>query len=209
MALLATRRSVMTLYSDPVDPASHAVRFVLAEKAINVEIHNVYGDDRPEDLHELNPYGTILTLVDRELVLYEPQIIMEYLDERFPHPPLMPVDPVARASNRLYRYRIQRDIYSLLEDLESQSKEAATTARRRLRDHLTAVAPVFTRTRYFMSDEYSLVDCYLAPVLWRLPHYGVSLPSQAKPLSQYANRLFEREAFEVSLTEPERGMRDV
>ena len=119
MALLANRRSVMTLYSDSLDPASHAVRFVLAEKAINVEIHNVTGDDRPEDLNALNPYNTILTLVDRELVLYEPQIIIEYLDERFPHPPLMPVDPVARASNRLYRYRIKRDIYSLVPEVES------------------------------------------------------------------------------------------
>lgn len=208
MALLATRRSVMSLYSDPVDAASHAVRFVLAEKAINVEIHNVYGDETPEDLHELNPYGTILTLVDRELVLYEPQIIMEYLDERFPHPPLMPVDPVARASNRLYRYRIQRDIYGLLSDIESGGKDAIPAARKRLRDHLTAIAPIFTRTRYFMSEEYSLVDCFLAPILWRLPYYGVNLPSQAKPLQQYAARLFEREAFEVSLTEPEREMRE-
>lgn len=208
MALLATRRSVMSLYSDPVDPSSHAVRFVLAEKAINVEIHNVYGDDKPEDLHELNPYGTILTLVDRELVLYEPQIIMEYLDERFPHPPLMPVDPVARASNRLYRYRIQRDIYSLLEKIERGDKDTAAAARKRLRDHFTAISPIFTRTRYFMSEEYSLVDCYLAPVLWRLRYYGINLPSQAKPLQQYASRLFEREAFEVGLTELEREMRD-
>ena len=118
-ALLANRRSVMSLYSDPTDPSSHAVRFVLAEKAINVEIHHVTMDDKPEDLNDLNPYSAILTLVDRDLVLYEPQIIMEYLDERFPHPPLMPVDPVARASNRLYRYRVQRDFYALVDDVES------------------------------------------------------------------------------------------
>jgi RNA polymerase-associated protein len=206
MAILANRRSVMTLYSDAVDPASHAVRFVLAEKAINVEIHTVTTDERPEDLNDLNPYNTILTLVDRELVLYEAHIIMEYLDERFPHPPLMPVDPVARASNRLYRYRIKRDIFSLVSEIESRESGAADAARKSLRDHLTAVAPVFAQKAYFMADDYSLADCYLAPLLWRLPFYRISLPRQAKPLLQYAQRLFEREAFEASLSDAEREM---
>ena len=206
MAMLANRRSVMTLYSDAVDSASHAVRFVLAEKAINVEIHSVAPDERPEDLIDLNPYNTILTLVDRELVLYEAQIIMEYLDERFPHPPLMPVDPVARASNRLYRYRIRRDIFSLVTIIETGNAAAADTARKSLRDHLTAVAPIFAQKSHFMTDDYSLADCYLAPLLWRLPHYKVSLPRQAKPVIEYAERLFEREAFEASLSDAEREM---
>ena len=208
MALLANRRSVMSLYSDATDASSHAVRFVLAEKAINVEIHNVYGDDKPEDLLELNPYNTILTLVDRELVLYEAQIIMEYLDERFPHPPLMPVDPVARASNRLFRYRIRRDIYHLLAELECGESSRVTAGRKALRDHLTSIAPLFGQRQFFMSDDYSLVDCYLAPMLWRLPFYKIKLPASAKPLLQYGDRLFEREAFEASLTEPEREMRE-
>jgi len=206
MAMLANRRSVMTLYSDAVDPASHAVRFVLAEKAINVEIHTVTTDERPEDLNDLNPYNTILTLVDRELVLYEAQIIMEYLDERFPHPPLMPVDPVARASNRLYRYRIKRDIFSLVSAIETGDPAVAENARKSLRDHLTAVAPVFVQKAHFMADDYSLADCYLAPLLWRLPHYRIALPRQAKPLMQYAERLFEREAFQASLSDAEREM---
>ncbi len=208
MALLANRRSVMTLYSDATDPSSHAVRFVLAEKAINVEVQNVFGDDKPEDLLELNPYNTILTLVDRELVLYEAQIIVEYLDERFPHPPLMPVDPVARATNRLFRYRIRRDIYQLLEEIESGEAERVSTGKKALRDHLTSIAPAFGQRPFFMSEDYSLVDCYLAPVLWRLPHYKINLPASAKALSQYADRLFERDAFEASLTEPEREMRE-
>jgi RNA polymerase-associated protein len=208
MAMLANRRSVMTLYSDVIDPSSHAVRFVLAEKAINVEIHNVTPDEIPEDLNDLNPYNTILTLVDRELVLYEAQIIMEYLDERFPHPPLMPVDPVARASNRLYRYRIKRDIFSLVSEIERGNSATVDTARKSLRDHLTAVAPVFAQKPFFMSDDYSLTDCYLAPLLWRLPYYRVNLPRQAKPLLEYAERLFEREAFDASLSEPEREIRD-
>ena len=206
-ALLANRRSVMSLYSDPTDPSSHAVRFVLAEKAINVEIHHVTMDDKPEDLNDLNPYSAILTLVDRDLVLYEPQIIMEYLDERFPHPPLMPVDPVARASNRLYRYRVQRDFYALVDDVESGEKGVASAARKCLRDHLSTLAPIFAQKTYFMSDDYSLVDCYLAPILWRLPAYGVRLPAHAKALQKFADRVFEREAFAQSLTEAEYELR--
>ena len=207
-ALLANRRSVMSLYSDPTDPASHAVRFVLAEKAINVEIHHVTMENKPEDLNDLNPYSAILTLVDRELVLYEPQIIMEYLDERFPHPPLMPVDPVARANNRLYRYRLQRDFYALVDDVEHGDKGVSNAAKRSLRDHLSTLAPIFAQKTYFMSDDYSLVDCYLAPILWRLPAYGVRLPAQAKALQTFADRIFEREAFKQSLTEAEHELRD-
>ena len=206
-ALLANRRSVMSLYSDPTEPASHAVRFVLAEKAINVEIHSVTLENKPEDLNDLNPYNGILTLVDRELVLYEAQIIMEYLDERFPHPPLMPVDPVARACNRLYRYRLQRDFYALVDDVERGDKSASNAARKNLRDHLSALAPIFAQKRFFMSDEYSLVDCYLAPILWRLPAYGVRLPTHAKALQTFADRIFERDAFTQSLTEAEHELR--
>jgi len=198
----------MTLYSDARDAASHAVRFVLAEKAINVEIAHVSPDSKPDDLNELNPYDSVLTLVDRDLVLYEAQIIMEYLDERFPHPPLMPVDPVSRASNRLYRYRIQRDIYPLIDVIECGERGAVDAARKTLRDHLTVIAPVFAHTAFFMSDEYSLVDCYLAPALWRVPYLGVKLPRQAKPLLQFAERLFEREAFDASLSETEREMHE-
>jgi len=208
MALLANRRSVMSLYSDVNDPASHAVRFVLSEKAINVDIQHVTPDDRPEDLVDLNPYAdTILTLVDRELVLYEPQIIMEYLDERFPHPPLMPVDPVSRASNRLYRYRIQRDVYDLVPELE-KGGAAAEAARKAMRDNLSAIAPIFAHRKYFMSDDYSLVDIFLTPVLWRLAYYKVKLPASAKPLLQYGERMFQRDAFEASLTDGEREMRE-
>ena len=207
-ALLANRRSVMSLYSDPTDPASHAVRFVLAEKAINVDIHHVTMDDKPEDLNHLNPYNDILTLVDRDLVLYEPQIIMEYLDERFPHPPLMPVDPVARANNRLYRYRLQRDFYTLLHDLEHGGKAVSNAAKKSLRDHLSTLAPIFAQKTYFMSDDYSLVDCFLAPILWRLPAYGVRLPAQARALQRFADRIFEREAFAQSLTEAEHELRE-
>ena len=197
----------MSLYSAAAEPTSHAVRVVLAEKAVNVEIHFVSDHDRPEDLHTLNPYDSILTLVDRDLVLYEPQIIMEYLDERFPHPPLMPVDPVTRATSRLYRYRIQRDIYGLVDSIEGDAPDDADHARTQLRDHLTTLAPIFDRSRFFMTDEYSLVDCYLAPILWRLPRYGIKLPPRSRGLRAYADRVFDREAFERSLTELEEEMR--
>jgi RNA polymerase-associated protein len=207
MALIPNRRSIMTLYSDAMEPASHAVRFVLAEKAINVDIVDVNADERPEDLLELNPYDHVLTLVDRDLVLYEPQIIMEYLDERFPHPPLMPVDPVSRANSRLFRYRIQRDIYSLVDDLNRLEGDAFAAAKKNLRDSLTAIAPIFGQTKFFMSEEYSLVDCFLAPVLWRVQLYGIKLPAQAKALIKYGDVLFERDAFANSLTEYEREMR--
>nr|VFJ49472.1 MAG: RNA polymerase-associated protein [Candidatus Kentron sp. DK] len=208
MSSLANRRSVMSFYSDGTCPVSHAVRFVLAEKAINVEIHHVVKEERPEDLIELNPYNSILTLVDRELVLYEPQIIMEYLDERFPHPPLMPVDPVARANNRQYRYRFGRDTYSIITDITEGSPDEATLARKKLRDQLISISSILMQTSYFMSDEYSLVDCYLAPILWRIPYYNIKLPKQAKPLLLYAERLFQREAFKKSLTEFEQEMRE-
>ena len=186
-----------------------AVRFVLAEKAINVEIMDVEPDNRPEDLNALNPYDTILTLADRDLVLYEPQIIMEYLDERFPHPPLMPVDPVSRANNRLYRYRVERDIYSVMKRLDRGDTGPVSVQRRALRDHLTAIAPAFSQKKFFMSDDFTLADCFVAPVLWRLPHYQVRLPSQTRDLRNlrsYADRIFEREAFKASLSELEREM---
>jgi len=194
----------MTFYSDAVDPACHAVRFVLAEKDIHVEVVHVEGAKRPEALSELNPYSEVLTLVDRDLVLYEEHIIMEYLDERFPHPPLMPVDPVSRASNRLFRYRIKRDVYDVMNRLDDEPSEGR---RRELRDHLSAIAPLFMHKPFFMSDEFSLVDCYLAPVLWRLPRYGVQLPTQARAVAAYADRLFQRDSFRDSLTELEREMR--
>ncbi|MCP4042104.1 MAG: stringent starvation protein A [Gammaproteobacteria bacterium] len=210
MAQLANRRSQMTFYSDATGVASHAVRFVLAEKAINVEINNIApGDEHPEELNDLNPYNGILTLVDRDLVLYEEQIIMEYLDERFPHPPLLPVDPVSRAANRLFRYRIKRDIYSVVERLQSGTadKKELAESRKMLRDDLTAISPVFIQKPYFMSTEFSLVDSYLAPVLWRLPLFGVDLPPQADPLLKYADRIFARDSFQSGLTELEDEMR--
>ena len=208
MALVANRRSVMSLFSSASCPQSHRVRVVLAEKGITVEIVEVDNHQKPEDLIDLNPYNTEPTLVDRELVLYDPRAIMEYLDERFPHPPLMPVDPVSRARTRLALYRIEHDWYDLTQALESRGEKTASKARKQLRDSLTASAEVFAAKPYFLSDEFSLVDASILPILWRLQHYGIDLPRQAKPVLDYANRMFERESFQASLSEAEREMRE-
>lgn len=208
MALVANRRSVMTLFSDATCPYSHRVRIVLAEKNITVEIVNIDPDNKPEDLIDLNPYQTVPTLVDRELVLYGSRVIMEYLDERFPHPPLMPVDPVSRAKARLMMYRIDKDWYSLLTEIETKGEKNAVKAKKALRDSITSSAEVFGAFPYFLSEEFSLVDCYVAPLLWRLPHFKIDLPKQAQPALEYADRIFRRESFKLSLTEPEREMRE-
>ena len=207
MASIANRRSVMVLYSDSISPASHCVRLVLAEKDINVEINYVEDGEIPEALIEINPYNSVLTLIDRDLVLYDEQIIMEYLDERFPHPPLLPVDPVNRAGNRQLRFRVLKDLYSLIDDIESSDNTKVSNAQKSMKDNLTAIVSAFTYKPYFMSDEYTLVDCCMAPLLWRLPEYGVKLPASARPLEQYADRLFERDAFQSSLSEAEKEIR--
>ncbi len=207
MASIANRRSVMVLYSDSISPAGHCVRLVLGEKDINVEINYIEDGERPESLIEINPYNSVLTLIDRDLVLYNEQIIMEYLDERFPHPPLLPVDPVIRASNRQLRFRVLKDLYSLIEDIESSDSVKVCNAQKTMKHNLTAIAPAFMQKPYFISDEYTLVDCCMAPLLWRLPEYGVKLPAAARPLTEYADRLFERDAFQTSLSEAEKEMR--
>lgn len=208
MALVANRRSVMNLFSSGLCPHSHSVRMVLAEKGITVEIVDVDINEKPEDLLDLNPYNSVPTLVDRELVLYDPHTIMEYLDERFPHPPLMPVDPVSRARTRLALYRIQQDWYDLVPALESKGEKMSAKARKQLSDSLTSSAEVFAAKPFFLSDEFSLVDALVTPIMWRLQKYRIELPRQAKAVSDYAERMFERESFQASLSEAEREMRE-
>ena len=202
------RRSVMTLFSAPADPWSHRTRLVLAEKGIAIELINVDLNDLPEDLLDLNPYHSVPTLVDRDLVLYDSRVIIEYLDERFPHPPLMPIDPVTRAQFRVALYRVERDWYGLARDIESdpQSKTAAHS-RKVLGEAICASAEVFKAKPFFLSDEFSLVDASIAPILWRLPSYGIELPAQAQPIMKYMNSIFARSTFRSCLSEAERDMR--
>ncbi len=206
MASPTNRKPVMTLYSGRTDPYSHRTRIVLYEKDVECHIEFIDTDNKPRELAELNPYNQVPVMVDRDLVLYESLIINEYLDERLPHPPLMPVDPVNRAKARLMLFRFDQDWYSLFPAIESGDKKAATRARNVIRDGLTVISPIFKNQGFFLGDELSLVDCSLAPVLWRLQHYGIVLPRQAKPILDYGERLFERKSFQLSLTELEREM---
>ena len=207
MAISANRRAVMTLFSTANDMYCHQVRMVLAEKGVTVDIIQVSTDSLPEDVYEVNPYGSLPTLMDRDLALFKADIINEYLDERFPHPPLMPVYPVARANARLMMHRIEKDWYGLAEKILQNAPDAAI-ARRDLREGLLAMAPLFQEHPYFMSDEYSLIDCYLAALLWRLPLLDIELTGTGSKLLQtYMTRIFERDGFQQSLTEAEREIR--
>lgn len=206
MALMANRKSVMTLFTGASDIDGHRVRIVMAEKGITADMLEVDVGNVPEDLAELNPYQSIPTLVDRDLVLFDAQIIMEYLDERFPHPPLMPVDPVSRARSRLMLYRIQRDWYPLTAVIDAGSASVAENARKQLRDQLISIAQLFTQKQYFMSDEFSLVDCAIVPILWRLERYGIELPASSKAIHDYGKRVFARDAFRSSLLDTEKEM---
>lgn len=205
-----TKRSVMVLFSDPKSPSSHRVRLVAKEKDIPLEVVSVEEDNLPEDLLELNPYGTLPTLVDRDLVLYDPQVIIEYLDERFPHPPLMSVDPISKARARQMLRQIEREWYPLVETVaKSEDEDAVKKARRDLLERLIQLIPVFEHKPYFMSDEYSLVDISMAVLLWRLPSLGIDLPKSAKPILDYAEKVMSREMFSESLSDDELDMRDV
>ncbi len=209
MAVVA-KKSSMIFYSDPACHYCHRVRIVLAEKGVAVDIQNINPQNPPRELADLNPYNNVPTLVDRDLVLYEPNVMMEYLDERFPHPPLLPVYPVSRAQSRLMIYRIQRDWCTLVDILlDPKTKETpAARARKELRESLLAVEPIFSEMPFFMSEEFTLVDCCVAPILWRLPTLGLELPKQGKSILEYAERLFERESFREGLSELEKEMRE-
>ena len=204
MAIVA-KRTIMSLFSDIDDVYSHQVRIVLAEKGVNVEILPAKQNEPSSDLLALNPYGTVPTLIDRDLVLYEPRIIMEYLDERFPHPPLLPVYPVARAETRKMTHRIEHDWYYLMNQILKDNN--AEQARADLFESLTSLDPVFADKPYFLSDEFSLLDCALAPLLWRLPHLGIDIGSEFKGLIAYMQRVFKRDSFQASLTDAERQLR--
>jgi RNA polymerase-associated protein len=198
----------MTLFSAPNDPWSHRTRIVLAEKGISIDIVSVEPGKFPEDLLDLNPYHSVPTLVDRDLVLYDSRVIIEYLDERFPHPPLMPVDPVTRAQFRLALYRIERDWYGLVQQIESDpDKKNSVRYKKILRDTILQSTDLFKIKPYFLSDEFSLVDATIAPILWRLQYYEIDLPPQAQPIVKYASLLFSRPAFRESLSDAEQEMR--
>jgi stringent starvation protein A len=202
------KRSIMTLYSGALDVYSHRVRIVLAEKGVGVDVLHINTLSPPKELSEINPYSSVPTLIDRDLVLYESLVIMEYLDERFPHPPLLPVYPIARAKSRLMLHRIEQDWLAKANIINRGDESAKEIARKELRNNLITIAPVFAETPYFLCEEFSLLDCSLAPLLWRLPHLGIELPKQAKTIIDYGKRVFDRESFQTSLSELERELKD-
>ena len=205
---MSSRRSIMTLFSAPADPWSHRTRIVLAEKGISIDIVSVEAGRFPEDLLDLNPYHSVPTLVDRDLVLYDSRVIIEYLDERFPHPPLMPVDPVSRAQFRVALYRIERDWYGLARQIDQEpDKKQTVRLKKMLRDTILQSTDLFKVKPYFLSDEFSLVDATIAPILWRLPYYEIDLPPQAQAIEKYGQLLFARPAFREALSEREQEMR--
>ena len=200
---------MMTLYSGITCPFSHRCRFVLYEKGMDFEIKDVDIYNKPEDLAVMNPYNQVPVLVERDLVLHESNIINEYIDERFPHPQLMPGDPVMRGRGRLVLYRMEKELFSLVQILEnpaSTNKEQAK-AREAIGNGLTMLAPSFSKNKYILGDDFSMIDVALAPLLWRLDHYDIKLVKSAAPLLKYAERIFQREAFIDALTPAEKAMR--
>lgn len=207
MVQSARSRTVLTLYTTADDVQCHRVRLVLAAKGVSYDRVEVDpSKPPPEDLIDLNPYGTTPTLVDRDLTVYDTAVVCEYLDERYPHPPLMPIDPLSRARLRLASVRIEQDWLSQMTAMGEGGK-AADTARKRLREQLLASLPLFKASKFFLNPEMSLVDCLVAPVIWRLPWLGVDLGREGKPILDYGERLFHSQGFARSLTSEERAMR--
>ena len=198
---------MMTLYSGTTDPYSHRCRFVLYEKGMDFQVIDVDVYNKPEDLAVMNPYNTVPVLVERDLILYEANIINEYIDERFPHPQLMPPDPVMRARARLFLHRFENELFCHIAGLESNNAKVADKARAAVRENLTQIAPVFSKQKFMLGDEFSMLDVAIAPLLWRLDHYGIQLDKEAAPLMKYAERLFSRPAYIEAMTPAEKAMR--
>ena len=201
---------MMVLYSGTTCPFSHRCRFVLFEKGMDFEIRDVDLYNKPEDISVMNPYGQVPILVERDLILYESNIINEYIDERFPHPQLMPADPVMRARTRLFLYNFEKELFvhvSVLEDRSNTDTAAQEHARANIRDRLAQLAPMLLKNKFMLGEEFSMLDVAMAPLLWRLDHYGIELPKSAAPLQKYAERIFSRPAFIEALTPSEKVMR--
>ncbi len=198
---------MMTLYSGTSCPFSQRCRIVLFEKDMDFQIIDVDLYNKPEDLAVMNPYNQVPVLVERDLVLYESNIINEYIDDRFPHPQLMPADPIMRARTRLFLFKFEKELFVHVEEIERGSQKSAEKARLAIRDSLTQIAPVFARQKYMLGEEFSMLDVAIAPLLWRLDYYGIQLGKQAAPLLKYAERIFSRPAFIAALSASEKVMR--
>ena len=199
---------MMTLYSGTTCPFSQRCRIVLFEKGMDFEIIDVDIHNKPEDLAVMNPYNEVPVLVERDLILHESNIINEYIDERFPHPQLMPADPVMRARARLFLFRFEQELFVNVKTMEAGATgKEATRAREAIRDGLVTIAPIFAKQKFMLGDDFSMIDVAIAPLMWRLEHYGIDLGKNAAPILKYAERLFQRQSFIDSLTPAEKAMR--
>ena len=198
---------MMTLYSGTTCPFSQRCRIVLFEKGMDFQIIDVDLQNKPEDLAVMNPYNQVPVLVERDLILHESNIINEYIDERFPHPQLMPADPVMRARARLFLYRFEQELFAHIADIVKGNQKTADKARTIIRDNLTQLAPIFAKQKHMLGDDFSMLDVAIAPLLWRLDFYGIELPKQAAPLLKYAERIFSRPAYIEAMTPSEKAMR--
>ena len=198
---------MMTLYSGTTDPFSQRCRFVLYEKGMDFQVIDVDVYNKPEDLAVMNPYNKVPVLVERDLILHEANIINEYIDERFPHPQLMPPDPVMRARARLFLHSFEQELFCHIPALDSGVSKTVEKARQAVRANLTKIAPIFSKQKFMLGDEFSMLDVAVAPLLWRLDHYGIQLDKDAAPLMKYAERLFSRPAYIEAMTPSEKAMR--
>ncbi len=198
---------MMTLYSGTTDPFSQRCRIVLFEKGMDFQVIDVDVYNKPEDLAVMNPYNKVPVLVERDLILYDANIINEYIDERFPHPQMMPADPAMRARARLFLQSFENDLYCHISTIEQGAQKVADKARKVVADNLTQLAPIFAKHKFMLGDEYSILDVAIAPLLWRLDYYGIQLGKEAAPLMKYAERLFSRPAYIEAMTAAEKAMR--
>lgn len=209
MAASPRMRNALTLFSSADDVLCHRVRLVMAAKGVAYDLIMVDPQSPPEDLLDLNPYHSVPTLVERDLVLYASSVVTEYLDERYPHPPLMPVDPLSRARLRLAMLRIEHDWVPQVQAIQVGSKAQADAARKRLKELVTASVPLFQASKFFLNPEMSLADCAMAPIIWRLQALDIPLPRDGKAIEDYGNRIFRNPGFARSLTPQERHLRDL
>ena len=202
-------RNALTLFSARDDVLCHRVRLVLAAKGVSYDLVPVDPTNPPEDLIDLNPYHSVPTLVERDLVLYSASVVTEYLDERYPHPPLMPVDPLSRARLRLAMLRLEHEWVPHVQAIQYGNRQQAEAGRKRLRELILSALPLFKASKFFLNPEMSLADCALAPIIWRLPALGVQLPKEAKPVEDYGQRIFRHPGYTRSMTPEERALRDM
>ena len=202
-------RNALTLFSSDDDVLCHRVRLVLASKGVAHDLISVDPQDPPEDLIDLNPYHSVPTLVERDMVLYAASVVCEYLDERYPHPPLMPIEPLARARLRLAMLRLEHDWVPQIQKIQRGPKREADEGRKRLKELVTASVPLFKAHKFYLNSEISLADCAMAPIVWRLPALGVPLPRDGKVIEDYGSRIFRSPAFERSLTAAERKLNEL